>query len=222
MAKSNFVNAGYWFTHTNTQLPISSIDTNLFTHLFCGHVGIDSQTYELSISDSTKTLIDQFSKTIKEKNLEVKTLLSIGGDDAKGDRFAAMASDSSNRSIFIKSLISKARESNFDGVDLQWLYPSSMEEIANFEALIIECYNGVVKEAKESHDQPRLILVATVFYSPYIKNIQYPIQVMRRTLNWVNVIAYDIYTPTLWREETGPSSAFYNPNTNSSSGYFGM
>lgn len=221
MGNNNFVNAGYWFTHTNTHLPLSKIDTKLFTHIFCGHAGIHSQTYELSISNSAKPLLDDFSKTTKQNNPELRTLISIGGDDAQADRFAAMAANSSHRATFIRSFISKAREGNFDGVDLQWLYPYSKEDMTNFEALITECYNGVVREAKESH-QPRLILVASVFYSPNVENVTYPIQGMRRNLNWVNVIAYDIYTPALSSNETGPSSALYNPKRSSSSGLFGM
>ncbi|KAG6599436.1 Class V chitinase, partial [Cucurbita argyrosperma subsp. sororia] len=221
MAKNNIVNAGYWFTQTNAHFPISKIDTNLYTHLFCGYANLNSQTYELSFSDSAKPLIRHFSNAVKENNSKVKTLLSIGGDHASAESFAAMAATSSNRASFIGSFICKAREGNFDGVDVQWLYPSCAEDMSNFEALIIECHNGVVQEAKESR-QPRLILVATVFYSPYINDVRYPIQVIRGALDWVNVIAYDIYTPTSSTNETGPSSAFYNPERNSSSGYFGI
>ncbi|XP_022142962.1 chitotriosidase-1-like [Momordica charantia] len=221
MACITFVNAGYWFTQTNSQLPASRIDANLYPHLFCAHAGLNSQTYELSISDSAKPLIHHFSQTVKENNSELKTLLSIGGDEAKAERFGAMAANSSHRAAFIRTSISKAREGNFDGLDLQWLYPSSVEDMANFEALIIECHRAVIRESRKS-EEPRLIFVATVFYSPHLENLTYPIQVMIRTLDWVNVIAYDIFTPTLSSNEVGPSSAFFNPRRRSSSGDFGI
>ncbi|XP_022143207.1 oviduct-specific glycoprotein-like [Momordica charantia] len=216
-----FVNAGYWFTHTNTQFPASKIDANLFTHLFCAHAGLNSQTYELSISDSQKLLIHEFSKTVKQNNPELKTLLSIGGDDAKAERFAAMAASFFHRAAFVRTTIAKAREGNFDGLDLQWLYPSSVEDMANFETLIIECHNAIIRETTKS-SLPKLILVATVFYSPHMENITYPTQVMIRTLDWVNVIAYDIFTPASSSNETGPSSAFFNPRRRDLCGSFGI
>lgn len=61
----------------------------------------------------------------------------------KGDRFGAMhGANSYNHASFIGSLICKAREGDFNGVEIFNGYTlSSMKDVSNFAALNIECYD---------------------------------------------------------------------------------
>lgn len=213
------VKGGYWLASTNDVLPLANIDATLFTHLFVGYASVDSTTYKVTIDPSQDILINEFSSTVKMRNQDVKTLLSIQGDSAV---FAKIAKEPTNRDVFIKSSIKVARDGKFDGLDLQWLYPSSPEEMKDFETLLNLWRKAVAKDATNL-SLPELLLVATVSNVPYlIHNIQYPVQAIKQKLSWVNVISYDFYTPSSSNDATGPSSAFHNPRDNSLSAQFGI
>ncbi|XP_022142963.1 chitotriosidase-1-like [Momordica charantia] len=133
-----------------------------------------------------------------------------------------MASDPTNREAFIKSSIKAAKEGKFDGLDLQWIYPSSQDQMKDFESVLIGWHSAAVEDAKDYHTQ-QLILVAAVSNLPDVHhNIQYPIDTIIQTLDWVNLFSYDFYTPTSSVKFTGPSSALYNPKTDSLSVNFGI
>lgn len=213
------VRGGYWLASTNAILSPGMIDAKLFSHLFVGYAGVDENTYEVTIESSESILINQFTPTVKGKNGEVKTILSIAG---RSDVFAKIAEQPTNRDVFITSSIAAARAGQFDGLDLQWLYPSSADEMNNFRSLISSWKEGVTREARSSN-RPPLLLVATVSNLPYLQNnLQYPVAAIKVNLNWVNLVSYDFYTPTSSRISTGPSSAFQNSNAPQNSALFGI
>ena len=71
--------------------------------------------------------------------------------------------------------------------------------------------------AKESTSsgKPPLLLVAAFFYSSNYYSLNYPIQAISNSLDWVNVMAYDFYAPLSWStpSKTGPPAALYNPTS---------
>lgn len=68
--------AGYWITTTN--LPISDINSELFTHLICAYAKINTSTIQLSLSSTDELYLFVFKNTVKQKNPSITTLLSIG------------------------------------------------------------------------------------------------------------------------------------------------
>jgi chitinase len=136
---------------------------------------------------------------VKNKNPNVKALLSIGGDTAPSV-FAKIASQPDLRQAFIASSIGFAKKYNYDGLSLNWQYPdtSNPDEMTNLDALLTDWRTAVKKEA------PKLLLSATVFYSPK----HYPIHAIKNCLDWINVVAYDLKTPD---PRTAPPAPLRNP-----------
>ncbi|GAU14257.1 hypothetical protein TSUD_308170 [Trifolium subterraneum] len=109
------------------------------------------------------------------KSSSVQTLLSIGGGggSALAQKFANMASQASSRKSFIDSSIQLARDNNFNGLDLDWEYPSSDTDKTNYGLLITEWRAAVAKEASSSGNS-ELLLSAAVGGSDQITPLHYP------------------------------------------------
>ncbi|XXG58922.1 hypothetical protein AAC387_Pa04g1104 [Persea americana] len=79
------VKAGYM--SSDSELPISNINSALFSHLFCAFVDLNPQSNQFYA-----TLFSTITQTVQQKNPNVKNLLSIGGGNSNSTYFAAMAS----------------------------------------------------------------------------------------------------------------------------------
>ncbi|KAJ8753204.1 hypothetical protein K2173_017798 [Erythroxylum novogranatense] len=206
-AAQSVVRAAYW--NSNSGLPISDINSTLFTHLFCSFADLDSQTNKVNISSANQAQFSSFTQTVQQKNPSVKTLLSIGGGGGGSiaDDFASMASQASSRATFIDSSISLARTYNFNGLDLDWQYPNSTHQMTDFGLLLTELRAAVANESAQTGNTT-LLLSAALFRSSDYYTIHYPVHSISSSLDWINVMAYDFYGPG-WSNVTGPPAAFW-------------
>jgi chitinase len=66
------------------------------------------------------------------------TYMAVGGGSMSAQVWSAMVSSQANRAAFIGSMKQWLYEFRFDGVDLDWEFPSSAADKANFVALVRE------------------------------------------------------------------------------------
>jgi chitinase len=64
---------------------------------------------------------------LKSYSPGMKVFISVGGWDAGGAIWSDMVSTEDNRATFIKSAVSFMRTYGFDGIDLDWEYPSASD-----------------------------------------------------------------------------------------------
>ncbi|KAL8152580.1 hypothetical protein V2J09_010340 [Rumex salicifolius] len=207
------IKAGYWLTVS--EFPIQDIKASLFTHIICGFASINATTFKLSVPISEIQYFSSFTSTVKQNSPSTLTLLSIG--DAKvAHIFFSMLSSSFHRQSFVNSSIQMARSYGFDGIDLFCLYS---KPLTNITAATVDQLGSLFDEWKIAVDleaqrlnKTRLILTTAVYYSPSVNGgINFPVESMQRSFDWVNLLTFDYYTPTRDASNTHFHAALYDP-----------
>ncbi|XP_060171880.1 class V chitinase-like [Lycium barbarum] len=204
----NVIKGGYWFRDSG--LALNNIDSTLFTHLFCAFADLNPQSNQLIIKPEDEESFRQFTSTVQRKNPSVKTLLSIAGGSANKTAYGVMARTPNSRKSFIDSSIRLARQLGFHGLDLDWEYPESATDMANFGILLNEWRTTINTEAKNS-GRPMLLLTAAVSYLPRVDDLDYPVQSVARNFDWINLMAYDFYAPNRSPSQTNSHAQLFDP-----------
>ncbi|KAK1407908.1 hypothetical protein QVD17_39535 [Tagetes erecta] len=208
------IRAAYWPSFTG--YPASSIDTSYFSHIYYAFVLPSPTTYALDItSDDVEKLLG-FANATSAWNPRAKTILSIGGGGggALPGIFSQMASQVYSRANFINSTIKVARDYNFDGVDLDWEFPSNESDMSNLGLLFKEWREALEYEANITK-QARLLLTSAVYYASNVSfdggPRSYPIQAISQYVDWISPMCFDYHGS--WENFTGLHSALYDPYT---------
>ncbi|KAB5514535.1 hypothetical protein DKX38_028441 [Salix brachista] len=204
-----WIKAGYWYSGSGC-LPVSDKNSTLYTHLIYSAADLNPSSYHLSIPSDN---FSAFTNTVKRKNQSITTLLSIGGWGTNYSTLSAMAGDSTYRKSLIDDSIKTARLYGFQGLDFSWLSANTSDNMDNMGNLFEEWRAAIALETRNS-SQSELILTAAVQLSPTLDYGSFPIDSIRRNLNWIHVLAYDYYEPE-WDNFTAASAALYAPHDSS-------
>ncbi|KAK9268565.1 hypothetical protein L1049_000319 [Liquidambar formosana] len=222
----SWIQSGFW--RTNSVIAASEVNSALFTHLICAFADVDNSTYQLSIPSSDVSIFSNFTDSVKRKNPSIVTLLSIWAGQAQTYQstfgqipnstvLSSMASQPSHRKSFIESSIKTAKLFGFHGLDLSWVWPSTASDLINLGTLLEEWRAAINSESRNSN-KTRLILTMKVPYVPTLHSVSYPVDSIRRNLDWANVVAYDYYVSTRVNF-TGAHAALYDPSSNISTDF---
>ncbi|KAL5698858.1 chitinase [Ranunculus cassubicifolius] len=215
---SSGIKAAYWPSWSAYTLPPSAIEP-YFTHVFYAFLQIDASNYQLLVTQPDDQWMGNFTATLHEKNM--KALLSIGGANAGPYPFINMASAKSNRAAFIMSTINVARKYGFDGLDLDWEYPQTQEDMSNLASLLHEWRTALEKEASRT-GKPRLSLSAAVYFASNFvlanPSLQYPIRAISEYMDFVNPMCFNLHGPWNTSFTDGPA-ILYDPTSNISTNF---
>ncbi|CAJ1944770.1 unnamed protein product [Sphenostylis stenocarpa] len=210
------IKAIYWLQQP--LFPPSAINTSLFTHVYYAFLAPNNATYELHVSNSTAANLATFTATLRPS---VATLISIGGANSDAALFAVIAFNATARAAFINSTIAVARAFGFHGVDLDWEFPRTANEMNGLGQLFKEWRAAIFAEAASTSREPLLLTAAVYFSFDYFlsetTSLRYPVCSINDNLDWVNVMSYDLHGP--WSNRTGPPAGLFDPKSNASVSY---
>ena len=189
LTKRLIADYGYW---SRTQVPPYSADQIPFsklTHINHAGVGFDANA-NLTVPSG---FLERELLT-KGHNHGVKVLLLLGGD------FTQLEASPALTATLVKNLKSFLVEYGYDGVDIDWEYPSSNQDIAEFRALMLGLRTAL--------PSPQYLISADV--PPWGGDgYDFP-----ETVSWVdyfNVMTYDCAGP--WTDSAQLNSAIFpDPN----------
>ena len=134
---------------------------------------------------------------LKTYNKDLKTMLAIGGWNEGSRRFSPLVEDRDRRQVFIKSAIRFLRQYNFDGIDLDWEYPTQRaggrpQDRANYATFIEEMREAFQSEADKTGKERLLISMAVPASLEYAGK-GYAIDRLNEALDFFNLLTYDYH-----------------------------
>ncbi len=186
------------------------IDPTICTHIVYGFAVLDYSTLLLKPHDSWADLDNDFYGKVTEfKKYGIKVTVAIGGwNDSQGDKYSRLVNNPSARAKFIKHVMDFIHKYNFDGLDLDWEYPSCWQTECKEERYKDkDAFAAWVRELKEAFAPRGYLLSAAVSPSKKIMDVGYDIPSIARDLDWIAVMTYDYHGH--WDKKTGHVAPFY-------------
>lgn len=154
--------------------------------------------------DGKKGLYERVT-SLKLQNPNLKVLIAVGGWSFGTEKFKTMSANRYNRQIFIFSALEFLRERNFDGLDLDWEFPTGTDK-KNFVDLLKELREAFDAEAKEKKLPKLLLTVAVSAGSETVKG-GYDVAPIGAHVDFINIMSYDFHGK--WESKTGHNAPLF-------------
>lgn len=137
---------------------------------------------------------------LKRSHPHLKVSLAIGGWNEGSKNYSTLVANVQLRQQFVKQVSGFVRKYNFDGLDLDWEYPTqrggSPSDRENFVAL--------TKELREEFDNHGLLLTSAIGAAKNVIDQAYDVRQISRYLDYLHIMCYDYHGS--WDKKIGFNS----------------
>jgi chitinase len=148
-----------------------------------GHVDSTFSKVEISNVNRLKDIV-----RLKNAKTSLKVVLSIGGWTS--GNFSEMAADKGCRKLFVADCKQKVKEFGFDGIDIDWEYPTSSVAGISSSPADTENFTLLIKELRKALGKKRVLSIASIADGKYIDFAS-----IDKYIDYVNIMTYDIDNP---------------------------
>jgi chitinase len=211
---------GYFFGSDRNNR-VSDIAAAQLTHVIYAFADVSNTGECVSMEPALDQVNLPQLQQLKRRNLQLKTMISIGGYSHSGN-FSNAALTPDSRYHFAQSCIQFMRENGFDGIDIDWELPVSggkvgnvhrPEDKLNFTALLAE-FRSQLDALGASDNRHYLLTIAGPAGPSEYAHIE--LGAVQQYLDWVNLETYAYYTAssplTNFNSPLYPSSADPGPS----------
>ena len=184
--------AGYYRSWINLPSP-DKIQFNNLTHIIQAFAYPDTDGSVSFLAGVPNQALIQAVHSVNKK-----ILLSFGGQANSGG-FGVMTSDSAYRRNFINNVVALLSGNNYDGIDIDWEYPSALQG-GQLTVLVTE-----LKQKFNTIDSSWLITLAVPPTSYYGQNFQF--ENMTKYVDWFSIMTYGYHGA--FSSHSGPNAPLY-------------
>jgi len=184
---------------------LESIDTYAdMQKVFGAKNGLPAQTWDQAAANRAGNF--GRLRDLKELYPHLKVLFSVGGWSLSAP-FPAVAADPEKRQAFARSAAQWVSEQGFDGIDIDWEYPSLADRDA-FTALMEATRQALDEQGVQDG---RTYLLSAAGPADPAKVAAWDLARLARILDWLNIMTYDYHGG--WDAGTGHQAPLYeNPD----------
>jgi chitinase len=187
------------------------LEVETFTHLTFAFASMDPRTFEMSPADPGDfNLYEQFTN---KRSATLETWIAVGGWEFSENHTSTrhtwtnMAAKQETRAAFIRSSVAFMERYGFQGLDLDWEYPSAGDR--NGRSIDKENYISLVRELREAFGKRFGLSVAIPASFPYLQG--FDIKGMEQYVDWFNLMSYDLHG--LWDANFSGLGPYMLPHT---------
>ncbi|XP_068629927.1 probable chitinase 10 [Battus philenor] len=205
-----FTNWAYYRPGSGKYTP-NDIDPSQCTHIVYAFAVLDSDKLEIKPHDNWLDVENKFfEKVVELKNQGVKVLIGLGGwKDSAGDKYSRLVNSPAARRKFVVHVIDFIEQYEFDGLDLDWNYPTCWQVDCNKgPSSDKEGFAKLVTELRSAFVPKGLLLSAAVSGNKEVIDAGYDIPVLGKQLDWISLMSYDYHGQ--WEKKTGHVAPMYS------------
>ncbi len=185
----------YWSIY---QLPPENIKIQYITHINYAFIEKVNDNGKIIISDNI--IIPSLNNIIHDNNKKI--LISVGGWGGLIN-FSNIIKKQKLRQNFINSIINFCIDYDFDGIDIDWEFPSSNSDKENLTLLIKEL------KSKINEEYPELLLTMAIPNGGYYGQ-WFDYEKLQEHIDWFNLMSYDYHGS--WSSHSGHNAPLYAPS----------
>ncbi|KAK4252203.1 class V chitinase [Corynascus novoguineensis] len=203
---AEFLKVGYFEAFNVDQRPCLNMQADQipqdsgFTHVHYAFAGIAPGNFTVDVSANE----DQF-QLFAQGTASFKRILSLGGWSDPGVENSATAafreavSTAENRAAFAQNIADFLEQHGLDGIDLDWEYPSTRQEGANYLAFVRQVRRSF---AQSSPTDGRIKTISVAVPASYYYLQHFPVGAIAEAADYLVFMAYDLHGAWDYGSET--------------------
>ncbi|CAG5118512.1 unnamed protein product, partial [Candidula unifasciata] len=172
---------------------IKDVDPNLCTHLVYAFGKLDRASKLLTATDgqleeSKPGHAGRYREfnDLKKVNIKLRTLLSVGGQNDPGEGFETITENTDILARFSTSAVEFLRTRGFDGLDIDWEYPTK-----STRSRLVLLLQALRKAFDEEKTKEKLILSLAGAAGQWQIDESYDVPSIARYVDYVSLMTYD-------------------------------